>query len=398
MAAISSIYPLGSPQEHIPICEKHDLIIDLTCEDCDEFICSECAKTDHKDHERKTIPTAGSERRGELKESLFTMKEEGMRKMDEKIQKAANQIENDQNCCDFEVANLQKHHDAVMVSLAEIKRKYTKTLKDNLEEKNAELKERKSYLEIKRKHIADLVKFLEENHNTMTDYSLLEKLTDLNSMMSNKDNNEEELMITLRDTESELYQPNSKSRRLVRHVTLTGDVIREYEYQEDGQTRLFTTPIRVKQNRNTNICVVNRTSETTSELVILSSTGNLKCIYRGQKKTKHYYLHDVVCDYRNNIIVSDYFGSQVYLLNSDGKFLKYLLTENEITRPVSMSLFDANLWISNSHGIVKVFRYESGMHDDLILRFSLVIKILSIVLFTILTPVDSEDPEPIGLN
>lgn len=65
-----------------------------------------------------------------------------------------------------------------MFSLAEIKRKYTKTLKDNLEEKNAELKEQKSNLEIKRKYIAGIVKFLEENHNTMTDYSLLEKLID----------------------------------------------------------------------------------------------------------------------------------------------------------------------------------------------------------------------------
>lgn len=178
MAAISSIYPLGSPQEHIPICEKHDLLIDLTCEDCKEFICSQCAKTDHKDHDWTTISTVATKRRIELKESLFKMKEEGMQKMDEKMQKAASQIENDQNCCDFEVANLQKHHDAVMFSLAEIKRKYTKTLKDNLEEKNAELKEQKSNLEIKRKYIAGIVKFLEENHNTMTDYSLLEKLID----------------------------------------------------------------------------------------------------------------------------------------------------------------------------------------------------------------------------
>lgn len=511
MAAISSIYPLGSPQEHIPICEKHDLLIDLTCEDCKEFICSQCAKTDHKDHDWKTIPTTATERRRDLKEFLIKMKEEGMQKMDEMIQKAANQIENDQNCCDSEVAKLQKYHDEVIFSLAEIKRNYTKTLKDNLEEQNDELKEQKSNLKMKRKHIAGLAKFLEENHNTMTDYSLLEKLTDLNNMMSNKgsDNEEEKhllkyenygvckgllklmmgqisdlkhtsfclseaksfrygdkpidileaitretcffresaseyikeiqfknnekseqfvirgidiclydtfetmgerpnrnfdayvtdrqtnsivclspsntvsttfstdpltpigicqsmqggLLITLRDTESELYKPDSKSRRLVRHLTLTGDVTREYEYQEDGQTRLFTTPIRVKQNRNLNICVVNRTSETTSELVILSSTGNLKSIFRGQKQTKHYYLHDVVCDFLNNIIVSDYFGSQVYLLSPDGEFLKCLLTANEITRPVSMSLFDANLWISNSCGIVKVFQYKLGMHN-----------------------------------
>jgi hypothetical protein len=47
------------------------------------------------------------------------------------------------------------------------------------------------------------------------------------------------LLVTLRDRESKLYELESYSRRLVRHVTLTGDVIHEYEYQEDGQTRLL---------------------------------------------------------------------------------------------------------------------------------------------------------------
>lgn len=33
-------------QEHVPICEEHTLHIDITCEDCEKFICSKCAKTD----------------------------------------------------------------------------------------------------------------------------------------------------------------------------------------------------------------------------------------------------------------------------------------------------------------------------------------------------------------
>uniref|UniRef100_A0A8W8IXK2 Uncharacterized protein n=1 Tax=Magallana gigas TaxID=29159 RepID=A0A8W8IXK2_MAGGI len=61
------------------------------------------------------------------------------------------------------------------------------------------------------------------------------------------------LLLSLSDTESEKYQPDSSSRRLVRHVTLTGDVIREYEFQEDGQTRLFNIPRTIKQNANTDI-------------------------------------------------------------------------------------------------------------------------------------------------
>nr|XP_022322690.1 transcription intermediary factor 1-alpha-like [Crassostrea virginica] len=84
------------------------------------------------------------------------------------------------------------------------------------------------------------------------------------------------LLVTLEDTETDIYQPKSHSRRLVRHVTLTGDIIREYEYQEDGQTRLFTWPSMVKQNANNDICVINWKNKTNGDLVILFNAGTLK--------------------------------------------------------------------------------------------------------------------------
>lgn len=56
MAAISSNNSFGCPQEHIPTCEKHNLTIDMTCEDCDELSCLQCAKTDHKDMTGKQYP------------------------------------------------------------------------------------------------------------------------------------------------------------------------------------------------------------------------------------------------------------------------------------------------------------------------------------------------------
>lgn len=74
MAVISSKYPFGSAQIHIPTCWKHDLTIDMTCDDCDEFICSQCAKSDHKDHYWKTISTAGIQRRKELRKMLWVRK------------------------------------------------------------------------------------------------------------------------------------------------------------------------------------------------------------------------------------------------------------------------------------------------------------------------------------
>ena len=164
------------------------------------------------------------------------------------------------------------------------------------------------------------------------------------------------LLVTLVDNKSEIFKPNSDSRRLMRHVTLTGDVIREYEYREDGQTRLFTLPRRVTQNSNTDICVINRTSIATGELVILSFS--LKSVYPEQDHRKKLNLVDIVCDSYSDIIVSEVSNSSVHLLSTDGKFMRYLLTENQVNQPTAMSLKKSTMWIGDAHGRVKVFQYK----------------------------------------
>lgn len=169
------------------------------------------------------------------------------------------------------------------------------------------------------------------------------------------------LQVTLTDAESERGQVDSHSRRLARHVTLTGDVIREYEYQDDGQTRLFNEPTRIKQNGNTDICVMNKISMYDGELVILSASGSIKSVYRGKNQESQFDLSDVVCDSHCNIIVSDYSNSQVQLLSPDAEFMKYILTENEVTHPCSMSLYKSPLWVGNTFGLVKVFKYYSKL-------------------------------------
>lgn len=109
--------------------------------------------------------------------------------------------------------------------------------------------------------------------------------------------------------------------------------IREYEFQEDGRTRLFTVPFRVKQNGNTDICVVNWTNNDTGELLILSMFWSLKYVYPEQYLIEKFKPFDLVCDSLCNIIVSNYSKNvQVRLLNSYGEFIKYLLTENEVKK------------------------------------------------------------------
>ncbi|XP_062572774.1 uncharacterized protein LOC134234737 [Saccostrea cucullata] len=488
----SEKHSLGSPLAPIVMCETHELPIDMICEDCDEFICAKCAKTNHRDHDWNTITTAATQRRRGLPTFLNKIKEEDLPGIDEKIEKIPQQVTENKELCDAEIKKLQKHVDEIIGRLIEIKKSHEQTLSDNLVEKNDQLHKVKSELEKKKNGIVDIVKFMEENNSTMSDYSLIDNHRELTKMLSELnihttnckhstrftrgeinddlveslvgktlhldsitvtqtnsfqyggesifvlkafsefqcyiknvisnytekvDNNgaikhrynicpndlcmtgnsdvyftdnknklitilspsgsvstviktnpllpmgicqsvDGGLLVTLRDTESGHYNLESHSRRLVRNITVTGDVIHEYEYKEDGRTRLFTAPHRVTQNSNSDICVVNIRSNTTGELVILSFSGRMKFVYRGQNLTKNFDPTDVVCDSYCNFLVTDPFNKQIHLLSPDGKFLKFLLTDNEVNRPHSLSLYTSTLWVGYNKGLVKVYRYS----------------------------------------
>ncbi|XP_062608666.1 uncharacterized protein LOC134270466 [Saccostrea cucullata] len=489
----SEEYPLGSPLVQINMCESHELPIDIICEDCDEFICATCAKTDHRDHDWKTLPTAATERRRGLLKFLKKIKEEDLPGIDEKVEKIPQQITENEKLCDSEIKKLQNHCDEIMARLTEIRGHHEQTLRNNLVKKNDQLNHVKSELEKKKRGIVDTVEFMEENNSTMSDYSLIDNHRELKKMLSELEvhmtcmtkwehserfirgeiNNQDflesvvgrtldlddisvtqinsfqygnqaihtletisddqcylyetsssyiekvnqqgvkesrfrispndmcvtdtgdvyftdeinksirclspsgsvstvistdplipggicqsvdsGLLVTLIDRESDPYKLNSLSRRLARHMTMTGDVIHDYEYQEDGHTKLFTLPYSVTQNSN--ICVVNRSSDTTGELVILSPSGHIKSVYRGQNLTENLNPSDVVCDSLYNILVSDCNNKQIHLLNPDGEFLKFLLQENEVNSPYSLTLYKSTLWVGYAGGFVKVFQY-----------------------------------------
>ncbi|XP_062620358.1 uncharacterized protein LOC134281938 [Saccostrea cucullata] len=491
-ASASKKYPLGSPQEHIVMCESHDSPIDMICEDCVEIICSECAKKDHNNHNWKTLTTAATQRRRGLFKFLKKIKEEDLPGIDEKKQKISKQIKENKELCDSEIKKLQKHCEDIINRLTEIKEHREKILRDNLVKKNDQLNHVNFELEKKKKGIVDTVEFMEENNSTMSDYSLIDNHRELNRMLSelevhltnceysarfirgeinedvlkslvgktfdlddigltqinsfqygdkpisvlkafsedqcyikeyqpkytekvNTQGTKEHkfsifpndmcvtdnggvyfsnyidksvsrlspsgsvstvistdplvpagicqsvdggLLVTLTDKKSDRYKLESHSRRLVRHITVTGDVIHEYEYQEDGHTRLFTWPIRVKQNSNSDICVVNWTSTTTGELVIMSPSGHMKSVYRGQNLTKDFCPTDVVCDSLCNILITDMNNKQIHLLSPDGKFLKFLLTDNEVSCPIRLSVYKSTLWVGYREGLVKVFQYR----------------------------------------
>lgn len=69
-----------------------------------------------------TIPTAGSLRRRDLKKTLGMVKDIDVKEMNEMMQKAVEQMEDNQKCCNFEVSKLQKHFEAIVSNLDEIRK------------------------------------------------------------------------------------------------------------------------------------------------------------------------------------------------------------------------------------------------------------------------------------
>lgn len=150
----------------------------------------------------------------------------------------------------------------------------------------------------------------------------------------------------------------------MRHVTLAGEIIKEYEFKNKSRTRLFTGPFRVTQSRNTDICVINRTSKFTGEVVNLSFSGFLNFVYKGHDPIENFNPTDVVCDCFSNIIVCNILSSKIHILSSLGNFMRYLLTNHDIIHPVAMSLKKSTIWIGNKHGLVKVYKYTPNDDDD----------------------------------
>ena len=122
------------------------------------------------------------------------------------------------------------------------------------------------------------------------------------------------------------YKLQPSSRRLVQRMTLFRKILNTYEFREDGITRLFTLPYRTAENDNSDICVINRTSNDTGELIVLHMDGRVRVTYNGQDS--EFDPADVACDSNKRIIVLDCNKEKtLHLLSPDGIFIRYLLSD-----------------------------------------------------------------------
>ncbi|XP_062583729.1 uncharacterized protein LOC134245466 [Saccostrea cucullata] len=363
---------LGSPQKNTEICKTHNAPADVICEDCDKFICGRCTKTDHRDHDWKTLLAAASERRSSLMKFLKKIKEENLCKIEKKIEAVSKQIDHHDvkstlNKTKNEISETVKfieENNIIMsnYSLIDAHRELTKLMPDPVVDlKNCEHSIRFCIGKFVDKELENMVGKTVDldmiNHGNNTIYSM-SPLGVRSSRVIETDPQvpvgichsiDGGLLVTFTD-----HELDSHSKSLVRHFTATGEVINEYEYQEDGQTRMLACPTKITQNRRGDICVVNYTSGDTGNIVIISPSGRMKSVYCGHNLTKNFVPRDVVCDSLCNFLVTGINNNQIHLLGPDGKFLKFLLTDNEVNQPYSLSLHKSTPWVGYSSGLVSV--------------------------------------------
>lgn len=164
------------------------------------------------------------------------------------------------------------------------------------------------------------------------------------------------LLVTMTDEWS--YKVNYQSRRYVARLEQTGQEKNIYELDNNGH-RLFNIPTSVAENVNGDICVINRLGSEDSNLFILDNNGRLKVIYNGEPTRLKFDAKRVICDKLGHTIITDYVNNSVHLLDVNGQFILYLLTDQRLRYgPCSLALDKyGQLWLGTQMGHVLVIDY-----------------------------------------
>ena len=171
-----------------------------------------------------------------------------------------------------------------------------------------------------------------------------------------------ELLISMWDEDS--YSRTSSSRRLVRRMTMEGEEVCVYEYDNDGKTPLFTRPTKTVQHNNGDVCIIDRfknnTDMATGVVYGFDIRGNVKFRYTGRQDKHPFNPLDMCCDMLGNTITSDTKNHNVHMIDTEGNFIRYLVTPDMVDRDLyAVSLYGNKLWVgAYDTGVVYVFEFN----------------------------------------
>ena len=152
--------------------------------------------------------------------------------------------------------------------------------------------------------------------------------------------------------EKDTYKLTNKS---CRKIIVFGENKKEkqsYQYNKHKQ-RLFTYPYRIT-DVNSDIIVIDRTSNHDGRVVVLGKEGDLKWIYLGhpQINTEHkpFNPHDIVTTSVGNVIVADCYNHTLHVTSGEGELLTYKdMSDQGVILPMSLHIDTwGQLWVGCS--------------------------------------------------
>jgi tripartite motif-containing protein 2/3 len=121
---------------------------------------------------------------------------------------------------------------------------------------------------------------------------------------------------------------------------------------------LYVRPICISENINQDVCVSDCKKKV---VVVVERSGLFRFAYDGGKIYKNTFSPcELDSDSLGNIAISDHTNNSIHLLDIDGNFIKYLLTEKDgISCPRGLKIDNEDrMWISEATiEYVKIFRY-----------------------------------------
>ena len=171
-----------------------------------------------------------------------------------------------------------------------------------------------------------------------------------------------ELLISMWDEDS--HSRTSSSHRLLKRMTMKGEVVCEYEYENDGITPLFNRTEKTVEYYNGDFSVIdnrcNYKNKISSVVYRFDFRGNVKFRYSGQPNIYPYNPLDLCSDMHGNTITTDSKNRNVQLIDTDGNFVRYLITPDLVSQDLyAVSLYGNKLWVgSYETGVVYAFEFN----------------------------------------
>lgn len=200
-------------------------------------------------------------------------------------------------------------------------------------------------------------------------------ITDMKGRKINKHNKDGTFAKTI--TETSPFTPQGISTTLTDEILVClqmtgsdGKVLRLTETGKETQTiqyvkyyYLFRDPNLVVENVNGDVCVTNKRKS----LTVVNKDGGFRFRYPYVANTKYSNIvlgeiTGIVCDASGNILLSDWTNHTIHLVDINGQFIQYLMTESDgLKRPWGLRITPkGSLWICCDNGdTIKVVKYNS---------------------------------------